>query len=145
MKKAANILFLIGGIVSIVTAASLVIAGVILMLVGLLPVFTDAVMDLAKSYAPEEAAKDIQAAFEIMKIVLISYGVTCLFIATFSAVSAVVAFKARNTDNKAMFILNIVFGVLGCVEVNVVGAIFALIKGDTLVDQPAVEVIEPKE
>ena len=145
MKRAANILFLIGAILSIVTAVSLVVTSIILILVGVLPVFKDALMDIANRYAPEQAAADIEAALAIARVVMITYGVTFLVIAIFSSVSSVVAFKARNTDNKTMFILNIVFGVLGCVEVNVVGAIFALIKGDTIENAPAVEVIEPKE
>ena len=55
-----------------------------------------------------------------------------LLVAAFAVPSAIFAFKARNSDNRTYFILNIVFGVLACVEVNVVGAIFALIKGDTV-------------
>ena len=99
-------------------------------------------------HSPEEAAADIEAALQLTRVILIVYGVVIMLFGAFAATSAFFAFKARNTDIKAYFILNIVFGALCGVEVCIVGAIFALIRGDTIVDEPRqtpVEVIEPND
>ena len=132
MKKAANILFLVGFILSIVMGVSMLIAAITCIVLGSVPAFKDALLDLIQRYAPEQAAADIEAALQIAQITMVSCGVVYLIVAAFAVPSALFAFKARNSDNRTYFILNIVFGVLACVEVNVVGAIFALIKGDTI-------------
>ena len=132
MKRAANILFLVGAILSIVMGVSMLIAAVTCIVLGSVPAFRDALMDIIQRYAPEQAAADIEAGLQIAQITMIACGVVYLIVAAFAVPSAYFAFKARNSDNRTYFILNIVFGVLACVEVNVVGAIFALIKGDTV-------------
>ena len=132
MKRAANILFLVGAILSIVMGVSMLIAAVTCIVLGSVPAFRDALVDLIQRYTPEQAAADIEAGLQIAQITMIACGVVYLIVAAFAVPSAYFAFKARNSDNRTYFILNIVFGVLACVEVNVVGAIFALIKGDTV-------------
>ena len=142
MKRAANILFLIGFILSIVMGVSMLIASVVCIVLGAVPAFKDALVELAQRYAPEQAAADIDLAIQIAQATLIACGVVYLIVAAFAVPSAIFAFKARNSDNRTFFVLNIVFGVLACVEVNVVGAIFALIKGDTVENKPENNVVE---
>ena len=142
MKKAANILFLVGFILSIVMGVGMLIASVVCIVLGAVPAFKDALVEFAQRYAPEQAAADIDLAIQIAQATLIACGVVYLIVAAFAVPSALFAFKARNSDNRTYFILNIVFGVLACVEVNVVGAIFALIKGDTIENKPQDNVVE---
>ena len=142
MKRAANILFLIGFILSIVMGVSMLIASVVCIVLGAVPAFKDALVELAQRYAPEQAAADIDLAIQVAQATLIACGVVYLIVAAFAVPSALFAFKARNSDNRTYFILNIIFGVLACVEVNVVGAIFALIKGDTIENKPQDNVVE---
>ena len=135
MKKAANILFLVGAILSIVCAVGylvsailcLVFAGNEAMIAEIINKVVESGGQLPPGFTAEELAQFICA-----------YSIGCavgLFLLTAcAAVNAVFSFKARNTDNKAMFILAIVFGVLSCTEVSAVGGVFALIKGDTKVE-----------
>ena len=79
---------------------------------------------------------------KLFQIYLKVSGVSLFFMAAFAAVSSIVSFKARNNDSKKLFILNIVFGVISGVEVNLVGGILALI---ALKKQSNEENIEQKE
>ena len=142
MKRAANILFLVGMILSIVMGVSMLIAAITCIVLGAVPAFRDALLDVIQRYAPEQAAGDIEAALQFAQITMVACGVVYLIVAAFAVPSAIFAYKARNSDNRTYFILNIVFGVLACVEVNVVGAIFALIKGDTIENKPQDNVVE---
>ena len=139
LKKAANILFLIGAIVAIVVGVCYLLTSVTFLVLGTSQAFRQAVIDGINSGSiktdlpsPEEAANILQAAF-------LALGIIFLIPAACSIPSCIFSFKARNTDKKAFFVLNIVFGILGSTIVNVVGGVFGLVKGDTIVtEEPAV-------
>ena len=141
MKKVANILFLVGGIYSFILVASLVIIGIVFLVfssAGLTATIIIGIQNgsIKSSFTgtPEEIAALVQLTFLITGIIL-------LFIASFGIVNGILSLKARNTDNKNLYIANIVFGILSDTPINVVGAIFALIKGNTLEDYPNSQVI----
>ena len=132
MKKVANILFLVGGIYSIVSVASLAIAGVFLLVFSgtaftatIVQGINDGTINSSFTGTPEQIAAAIQLMFLIM-------GICFVVIASFGIVNGILSLKARNTDKKELFIANIVFAFLSGVEINLVASIFALIKGDTI-------------
>ena len=139
LKKAANILFLIGAIVAIVVGVCYLLTSVVFLVLGTSEAFRQAVIEAINSGSaktdlpsPEEAANVLQAFF-------LTSGIILLVPAACSIPSCIFSFKARNSDNKAFFVLNIVFGILGSTIVNVVGGVFGLVKGDTIVtEEPAV-------
>ena len=145
LKKAANILFLVGAIVSIVFGVSYLIGGIVTAALSASPELKDMFVQAAQQADPQASAETIEAAYLLMQASLISGSVCCFIFGAFCIPSCIFSFKARNSNVKAFFILNIVFGVLSWSTVNVVGAVFALIKGDTIETEPVVEVIEPKE
>lgn len=139
LKKAANILFLIGAIVAIVVGVCYLLTSVTFLVLGTSQALRQAIIDGINNGSiktdlpnPEEAATILQAAFLVL-------GIIFLIPTACSIPSCIFSFKARNTDKKAFFVLNIVFGILGSTIVNVVGGVFGLVKGDTIVtEEPAV-------
>ena len=143
MKKAANILFLVGAIVSIVAAVTALSTAIVFLVLGSSASLRDAIIASIESGQSSTDAASPEAAAQIVQLTFTCTGAMLLVPAVCAVPSAIFAFKARNTDNHAFFVLNIVFGLLSGVEVNVVGAIFALIKGDTIENAPEVtEVVE---
>ena len=132
MKKAANILYLVGAIFAFISTATLLITGVIL-LVWSGPNFTAQIIDginngtIHTSFVGtvEQIAAQIQALFVLL-------GTPFLVIGVFSIVSGFLALRGRNTNGKGIFIANIVFAVLSGNDAILVASIFALIKGDTI-------------
>lgn len=132
MKKAANILLLVGAIMAICSAVGYLIGAIVY---GVLasPALTEFVIkglqegsiDSSFPGTAEEQAVLIQAMFVTLAVV---FG--CLVLT--SAASVVFSFKARNTGNKVLIILALVFSVLSSTIVGAVGAVFGLIKGDTI-------------
>ena len=133
MKKAANILFLIGGIVAIVWAILYLISGIIFLAVGaseatVIQLINEGQVQLPARVTAEEFAK-------LFCATMTGIGAGSLVCLACSVASSILSFKGRNSSSKAVFILNIVFGVLAFTLVPVVAAIFGLIKGDTIVEQ----------
>ena len=127
MKKVSNILLLIAGIYSIVCAATFLILG-ILFVVASSDACKEQIIEmlergtLTTSYVgtPQEQAQFIQTVYSVL-------GITMLVICVFQFINVFLSFVARKKETKPLYILNIVFGVLSMVVVNVVGAIFGLI------------------
>lgn len=128
MKKATNILFLVGGIVSAVMIFVYLLVGVIYIL-GASPVFCDMVTEMLENgqlhtslegVPVEEIVSYLQATFLVI-------GVCFMVLACFAAVNCVMSFIARKKQSKAVCVLNIVFGVLSSVIVNIVGGVFGII------------------
>ena len=123
MKKAAKILFLISGIVSLALAVLFLILGIVSLATGVAAI----VASTAEGLTEEQIAALVASGSAA-----IGTGVWLLIEIAFAVVSAVVSFKARNTDKKPLFIVAIVFGALGMTVVPIVAGIFGLIAGDTL-------------
>ena len=128
MKKVSSILFLVGGIYSVVCAVIfLMLGGGFIVLSG--PAFTAYIVEGIKNgtinttfegITPEEIAAIVQALF-------VGYGIGMIFFTVLSTVNAVVSFMARKSANKGMMIANIILGAVSCMVVNLVGGIFGLI------------------
>lgn len=144
MKRAANILFLIGAILSIVAAASYFICSIVFIVLGTSPALREAIIESINSGQATTTLPSAEEAATFMQATFVATGIVMFIPALCAIPSAIFAFKARNSDKKVFFILNIVFGVLSSATVNVVGAIFALIKGDTIENKP-VEIVENRE
>lgn len=132
MKKTANILFLIGGIIAIVLALLYVIGAIVMFVIGGSQEIRALLIDSFKQSEQSYTEEQIIAAVDMLRGMLIGFGIVSLLTSACSISSAILAFKARNNNKKALFVLNIVFGILSFSLVNSVGGIFALIKGDTL-------------
>ena len=117
MRKASRILFLVGAIVAIVAAVGYLIAGLVLVIVPNVDAFIEAA-------SKEMTAQELEA----VQAAMIINGVFFLLGVPFCGLSSFFAFKAhfQERPSKALNVLNIVFGALS-IEVNLVGAIFALI------------------
>ena len=135
MRKTSRILFLIGGIYSIVTAISYLIVAIVMFVLGS-DAFKEARIGLINEGSvksdlpgtPEEIATALQ-------IVYRAIGGTMMPWVALSVLSAIFAFKARgNNPSRALCVLNIVFSTVAGVIVNGVGGVFALIAEE--VDKP---------
>ena len=127
MRKASKIIYLVGAIVSIVVAASFLIWGIVTIVIPNSDIFVQDFIETynanpTKGVTAEEALRAVQG-------VMIACGVFLILGACCGVVNSVLAFKAHHAEkpSKVLNILNIVFGVLSCVEINIVAAIFAFV------------------
>lgn len=113
MKRVKRILFLVGGILSIVMAASFFIVGLVFVVLG-------------PTIGAYIAETDQQAA-DIFLGVYLSIGLVFVFVSVFGLINAILSFKAMNSNSKSLMVANIIFGILSDVIVNVVGGIIGFI------------------
>lgn len=122
MKKAANILFLIGMILSILSAIGCLITGIICLVATGIPDLQEQLIQILEKYDVPQA----QIIAEWAKRSLVASAIGLFFSTGFAIANSIISWKGR--DGKTpIYILNIVFGVLSGIIVNVVGAILALI------------------
>lgn len=127
MKKASKILFLIGGIYSIVSAATFLLLAVMFIVIGILA-NPDVISEgLLNGTITSDVTNDPVELSNIVRLVMfINSGMFLLFMGLTTA-NAIVSFKAKNEDNKTLFVSNIVLGIISQTIINLVGGIFALI------------------
>lgn len=127
MKKASKILFLIGGIYSIVSAATFLLLAVMFIVIGILA-NPDVISEgLLNGTITSDVTNDPVELSNIVRLVMfINSGMFLLFMGLNTA-NAIVSFKAKNEDNKTLFVSNIVLGIISQTIINLVGGIFALI------------------
>ena len=128
MKKAANILLLIGGILAIFCAVAFLIMGVVFIIASG-PALTEPLIEGIESGAittnfqgatTEEIVKIVQSFFLLLGIMFICF-------VPFTIADCVICFVGKSKQTKGMYILNIVFGVLGSTIINTVGGVLGLI------------------
>ena len=125
MRKVAKILFLVGGICSIVTAVSLFACAVVCIVFST-PVL-ETIADSLIEYVPENAAQGRDAAIIVLRSMFISTAVVCLIWMVFSILNSVFSFKAWKQEDKGLFIKCIVFSALSGETLSLVAAILSLI------------------
>lgn len=116
MKNAQKILMIIGGIASIGMTLLWFIVSMIFFIGAGSAEFVEKYNDDYPSLDPET-----------VKVMLMTIGVIFCIMAILAVVNAIVAFRGKSTDKKGLLIMNIIFGALSGVEINIVGAIFGLI------------------
>ena len=133
MRKISNILLLIGGIYSIVCAATFFVMSIIFYTGGATVFFSKYITDALH----EAGVDDPERVKMIIGICSISAAVTLDFCAVLCIPSAVVSFMARKKPVKGLLIANIVLGYLVGTTYNVVGGILGLIYNHKLAKKNA--------
>ena len=130
MRKASKIIYLVAAILSIVAAVSWLIFGIIMVVIP----NTDAFVEGFKEAWDQGKHQGVtfEDALAAAQGIMIACGVGFFITTCCSGVNSFFAFKAYNASkngkpSKALNVLNIVFGVLSGVEVNIAAAIFAFI------------------
>lgn len=124
MKKASNVLLRVGFIVSIVYAVIFILFAILFTVFG---------QDFVKEFIIEEnnraggSANDAEVASKVLQISSIVFAAVFYYLGVMAAINAIVAKKALEEPSNKNCVLNIVFGVLSGVEINLVGGIFGLI------------------
>lgn len=130
MRKASEILLLISGILSIIAAFGYLVSMIVFFVLGS-PSFTniviqgleDGTIQTTIQGTPAEVAAFMQLTFMTLAIVFI-------FLLLFAVGSAIVAFLGKKKGGTALYILNIVFGLLSGTILNIVGGIIGLVAKD---------------
>ena len=117
MEKAKRILFTISGVLSIISVVVFLILAIVFIAFGN---NVEAIEELANDSTNGTDA-------EAFKTLFVGLGVMFIFFMIFGIVNIILCFKGRNSDSKNVMILNIVFGALSGIEVNILAAIFGLI------------------
>lgn len=133
MRKISNILLLIGGIYSIVCAATFLIFSIVLFSGGMVTMFNQYITEALH----QGGVDDPEKVKMIIGICSVSAAVTLLVCAIMCIPSAVVSFLARKKPVKGLLIANIVLGYLVGTTYNVVGGILGLIYNHKLAKKNA--------
>ncbi len=127
MKSASRILLLISGILSIVAAVLYLIFGILMLAMtgesgkaAMQEAINNGTVTVASGLTQEEAIAALQG-------MALAVGVVFMFLVVFCIINSVLSFKARNHQTKGLLILNIVFGALSGVLLNILGGIFGLV------------------
>ena len=128
MKKASEILLLIGFILAIISAVGLFIAAIIFFVLGS-PAMKEMIIEGINNGSivvngfkgtAEEAATIYQAA-------MLGSGIAMLFAMAVEIAGAIVCFLARQRKVQGLYIATIVLGALGAGACLIVGSIFGLV------------------
>ena len=128
MKRVANILLLVGGIIGIVLAVTYFVTAIVYFILSS-PVFAETLIEGLRNGTITtdfkggdlaEAVVYVQAAFATVAIVFIS-------LVPFTVASAIICFVGRKKQSMPLYIANIVFGVLGSTIVNTVAGVLGVI------------------
>lgn len=127
MKKASNILFLVGTILSSCALFACVIGAILFANFSdrqytsfIVQGIEDGVIEVDVNGSAESQARYIQSLFSVLAFL-------CSFEAVILIPNIVLSALGRKKDNKVVYILNMVFGILSGVVVNAVGGIFGII------------------
>ena len=123
MRKISNILLLIGGIYSIVCAATFFIFSIVLFSGGATVFFSKYITEALH----EAGIDDPERVQMIILISSISAGVTLDLCAILCIPSAILSFAARKNPKKGLLLANAIVGYLCGTTYNVVGGILGLI------------------
>ena len=125
MEKAKRILFTVSGVLSII--------GIVLWLIlGIVFIVCANNAEVIEKAADGEDVESIKAMFSVV-------GVMFIFFAIMSVVNTILCFMGRNSNAKGIMIINIVFGALSGIEINILAAIFGLIVGSRSSNQGQIE------
>ena len=116
MRKASNVLFKVAGILSIICAVVLIPTSIVF-LVLTAPECEEILVDMVKGTTTTVAE---------LRSTLSSLGIWFIISGFGSIANAVLCFLARNRRSVAVYILNIIFGVVSSVVINIVAAILGL-------------------
>ena len=125
MKKASDIVLLVGAIMGFVTAGALFIASIVMIFLST-PLFTDFVRESIQNGTATTDFPSEDAAVMFMIALFISLAVSFVIIGVLSIIASAQALKARRENRKGLYIACLVLGILAN-EVILVGSIFGLI------------------
>lgn len=129
LNKISKILYLVAGFVSIAATVAYITLGVMFVVFGtsgdvqyyLVQNFENGSLTLI------DANLTIEQNAEFVMLFFLTSGITFLVLSVFVIVNIVLTFVARRETNRKLDILNIVFGLLSGVEINIAAAILSLI------------------
>ncbi len=124
MKKASNIILLIGAIIGFVTAISLSICGIIFLVLGS-PTMVQIIKEGIQN-GTLETTESLDVAIAIWQATFISMGVFMLLFQLVMLASSIVGLIARKRESKPLYVVAIVLGAIGN-EIILAGAILGRI------------------
>ena len=129
LNKISKILYLVAGFVSIAAAVTYIALGVAFVVFGTSGYVQDYLVQNFEngSLTLVDTNLTIEQNAAYVMLVFLTSGITFLVLSVFVIVNIVLTFIARRETNKKLDILNIVFGLLSGVEINVAAAILSLI------------------
>ena len=129
MKKIANIILLVAGILGIISAVGYAIASIVMLVLGagsteiIIQGLQDGSIQVA-GYPNEVSAEQAAAIFKTGMTVA---GVIFLLILIFAVVEIVLTFRARKVETQGSYIAVLVFAVLSGNLISLIGSIFGLV------------------
>lgn len=126
MKKASQILLLVGMILSFVLACVYLLCGVAFIICGL-PFMQPYIEEAIKAGKIDTSfVGTVEECAAYIRYVFISTGAAFMVFVPLAIANGVIASIGRKKQTKVFYIMNIVFGILSGTEVNAVGGVFGL-------------------
>lgn len=126
MKKAANVLYIIGYILCIVSAVCLLPPSPILIVLGFSPSINKSIVEAVEQYAPSSLAEHAQLFASLLQVGFILTSIFFILIGLACVVNAIVVGRARREQTHSLYIATIVLGAF-TVNITVLAGIFSLI------------------
>lgn len=125
MKKASKTLLIIGAILSIVLAVTWFILSIVYFVIGA----AFSAVKAGSASMTVDQWNEILKAGGIDKVIshYTTGGVIFLILFLFALASCILAFIAKNRENKGLFIANIVLGLACGAELNAIGGVLGLV------------------
>ncbi len=131
MKIAARTIFLIGGILAIVSATFLLL-GSIPFFIYSSPAGTNAIIQgLENGTIRTTFVGTIEQQAAAIQNMLFGFAIAFTVTGVLVIPTAILAFMARNTDNQGLFIANIILSVFNGQIICLIGGILGLVAGET--------------
>ena len=128
MKKAANVLYIVGFVVCIVSSVCLLVPSPFFIVLGISPKINGMIVDGIKQYADnpeivehaEFMADLMQVCFVLTSVLFIMFGLACV-------VNAIICSRARKEQTRGLYIASIILGAFST-SVTILAGIFSLIE-----------------
>lgn len=128
LRKISRILYLVAGILSIVSAVSNFTGGIVLIVLGVVPQVKQMLVDgLVNGTITSTLPGSVEEQAQAIQLILLIVGIILLLTVVILVTNSVLSFIGRKNDSKAVSIINIVVGVLSGTELNAAAGVLSLI------------------
>ena len=127
MRKAGNVVLIIGGVLALIGIIFTILVGVMFINIGN-PDYANQVREAIQQAYPSYTAEQVNQVMTQLTSMSAGMGIFMIVLAVFELIGAVLAFITAKIQNKVMYVLCLVLGILTGNLFFLIGGILGLIK-----------------